>query len=378
MATPEILDFSGLLEPISAENPVGEDLRSDSSPTSVYYQVKDARNRARAAERQAAMVGVDEAEPADWRPIIEAVPEILSSKSKDLEVTAYLVEALAREQGFAGLRDGFRLLRELVERYGDDIYPLPDEDGEESRVAPLIGLNGEGTDGTLIGPINNITLTSSADGQFGVAQYTQAQDLSRATDEARERRMSQGAVSLEQFRVAVAETNAEFFRNLFEDLQAATDEFSQLEKVCDETFKEYPPPTSAIRHALEACGTTLQTVAGDVLATIALTEEETNEEGETEGDAESGGTSARPKASVGEIHNREDAFREILRISEYFRRTEPHTPISYALEQIVRWGRLPLPDLLQELIADESSVSQMFRLVGIRGPADGEGPGEYQ
>ena len=39
-------------------------------------------------------------------------------------------------------------------------------------------------------------------------------------------------------------------------------------------------------------------------------------------------------------------------IAEYFRRTEPHSPLAYALEQAVRWGRTPLPKLLEELIPD--------------------------
>jgi type VI secretion system protein ImpA len=96
------------------------------------------------------------------------------------------------------------------------------------------------------------------------------------------------------------------------------------------------------------------------------TEAEDAEEGEEESASLADPGSTKAKAAVGTIENREDAFREILKISQYFRKTEPHSPISYALEQIVRWGRLPLPDLLKELISDESSVSQMFKLVGIK------------
>ena len=45
-------DLDALLVPISAEQPAGEDLRADLSPTPLYYSIKDVRTEARAAERQ--------------------------------------------------------------------------------------------------------------------------------------------------------------------------------------------------------------------------------------------------------------------------------------------------------------------------------------
>ena len=51
MASPSTLDIEQLLAPIEGDNPAGVDLREDVSPTSDYYQVKDARSAARAAER---------------------------------------------------------------------------------------------------------------------------------------------------------------------------------------------------------------------------------------------------------------------------------------------------------------------------------------
>ena len=52
-------------------------------------------------------------------------------------------------------------------------------------------------------------------------------------------------------------------------------------------------------------------------------------------------------------------------IAAFFRQTEPHSPIPYTLEQTVRWGRMPLPDLLAELIPDSNARQHYFRMVGI-------------
>src|SRR5207302_8034135 len=123
-----------LLEPIPGDVPTGEDLRADSSPSSLYYQIKDARSACRVAERQAVSVGDESARP-DWRPVLRHAQKALAERTKDLEVVAFLIEALVRLNGYAGLRDGLRLARELVERYWGGLYPMPDEDGLQTRLA---------------------------------------------------------------------------------------------------------------------------------------------------------------------------------------------------------------------------------------------------
>lgn len=371
VGSPEILDIERLVSPIG-DNGVGEDLRLDASPTSVYYQIKDLRSQARKAERKIEMG--DDADPPDWRPIIAMVPDVLAERAKDLEIAAYLVEALGREHGFAGLRDGFRLVEKLVEQFGNDIFPLPDEDGEETRVAPLTGLNGDGGNGTLITPISNIPLTDvTSAGEFGQSAYVQAQDLERSPPDVKERRVSQGAVSLDTFQLAVAETNADFFVNLMNDINDCREAFAEMTSTLDAQYGNDSPPSSQIMNLLDECKATLESVARDKLAVAEVAEVAAEADADAASDEPSGGgggagpRNSQPKAVLGTIENRNDAFREIMRIAQYFRETEPHSPISYALEQIVRWGRLPLPDLLKELISDESSISQMFRLVGIRG-----------
>lgn len=371
MASAEILDISRLASPIEGESPVGTDLRSDASPTSPYYQVKDARSSARAIERQALMNGEAETEAPDWGPVLDLGPDLLASSAKDLEIAAYLVEALVRVHGFAGLRDGFKLVRELVENFGDDIFPLPDEDGIETRVAPLTGLNGEGAEGTLLAPIKNVPITDDTSvGQFSCAHYQQGLELERVDEDVRARRIEQGAVASGTFRQAVAETSAEFYQALVEDLDGAIEEFANLSDVLDSKYGSDAPPTSAIRGALDEAKDTILTIARDKLDALAPDEPVETEE---EGSEVIAGDGAKPQVPAGTIQTREDAFRAIEKVADFFRRTEPHTPISYALDRIIRWGRMPLPDLWREIITDETTVDQMFRLVGIDKPRDAEG-----
>ena len=78
--------------------------------------------------------------------------------------------------------------------------------------------------------------------------------------------------------------------------------------------------------------------------------------------------SARPAAAPGQIVSRDDALRVLGEIANFFRRTEPHSPISYTLDEAVRRGRLSWPELLAEVVADMNTRNGILNMLGIRPP----------
>lgn len=372
MASRDSVDFDRLLAPISETNAVGENLREDASPSSPYYTLKDSRKAARAKERTGAL---DDAEVpdarAEWRPVLEQATSLLAERSKDLEIVAWLIEALARLHGFAGLRDGFRLAQAMVDKYWDSCYPvINDEDGVEERVAPLGGLNGQDAEGTLIVPIRNIQITEGQSvGPFASWHFQQAVALQQIADpEVREKRVQAGAVSMELLDKAALETDASFFRTQIDDLQQCREAFSDFSQRLDELCGiNDAPPSSNIRNELNACLEALRYVGKDALAA----DEEPDAEADESADASGASASAAAKLPSGHPKDREQAFKMLLQLADFFRRTEPHSPLSYSIEQAVRWGKMPLPDLLEEIIAEDSARQNLFRLAGIKKP-DGD------
>jgi type VI secretion system protein ImpA len=363
MASPDVLDFASLLSPIAGDDPAGVDIRADASPGSLYYLIKDARSAARAAERRLPESDADAAR-ADWRPVLKHGRTALAERTKDLEVTAYVIEALIRLHGLAGLRDGFKLGRCLVEQFWDGLYPRPDDDGIDTRVAPLTSLNGEDADGTLIAPIAQVPVTEGGStGPFASYHYHSAAALEQLDPEAREKRIQQGAVTLAQLEKAASETSVAFFVNLVEDLKACQSEFGGLCAALDARCDGRAPPASNIRGALTACLDAVLALARDKLPRDLAGEEPAD-------GIQSGAAGGNGRAAPGEtFRQREEALQSLLKVAEFFRRTEPHNPVSYALEQAVRWSRMTLPELLVELIPDESSRGALFKQVGIRPPA---------
>jgi type VI secretion system protein ImpA len=370
MASPDVLDIPRLLAPITEYKPVGEDARQDPSPVSKYQQLKTARAAARAAERRAVHDGDNTEAEEHWRKIISLAPEFIATQSKDLEVSSWLVEALIRKHGFAGLKDGFKLLIGLTQNYWADIYPLPDEDDIETRTAPLSGLNGEGADGVLIVPIRKVPITEGfTPGPFSLWQYQQALDLSRTIDEnAREAKLYKLGFSMEDIARAVEDSSSDYYLNLLDDLDQSIAIYKELGTLLDELCgSEYAPPTRNIIAALEECRGAVAHIGKDKLPTTDSTQTEIADTETSEQSAKSASTQTQQgKTPAAETYTREIAFKELLEIAKFFKKTEPHSPISYAIEKAVKWGNMTLNELINELIPDSSSRERYGELTGVK------------
>ncbi|MCW8899578.1 MAG: type VI secretion system protein TssA [Gammaproteobacteria bacterium] len=364
MSSEAIIDISSLLEPVSDANPVGEDIRESASPSSAYYTIKDARNSARAAERNSMFDGGSTEADENWRKILELAPDILKNNSKDLEVASWYTEALIRRYGFPGLKAGFSIIRQMIEKYWDNLYPLPDEDGIETRVSSLTGLNGEGAEGVLIAPIRNANITEDVQpGPFNYWQYTQALDIQKIADEnSRAEKSSKIGFNLEDIENVVARSSDQFFLDLRNDVTACLDDYREISRMLDEHCGNMDaPPTSNIINALESTLGVINHVAKYKLPDESSNQEEFNEDGSVSDSATS-----QDKGVSGPIKSRTDAFRHLNEISDFFRRTEPHSPISYALEKAVKWGDMSLSELMRELIPDSSSLNYYSSLTGVK------------
>src|SRR5262249_10198756 len=153
-------------------------------------------------------------------------------------------------------------------KYWDGLYPLPDEEGIDTRTAPLTGLNGDDAEGTLIAPINKVPITDNTSvGRLSTAHYQEASNLAKITDpKVKEKRLARGAVAMETFLKAVAESPPKFYTNLVEDLTQSLDEYGKLCGALDKRCDGRAPPSSNIRGALTGCLDAIKGVAQNKLA----------------------------------------------------------------------------------------------------------------
>jgi type VI secretion system protein ImpA len=117
------IDIEALLQPISEAQPCGSDLRNHP----VYIQIREAR---RQEESLSQGVWAHDVKDADYGLALKLSKEALTKRGKDLQVAAWMTEALVRQEGFAGLGQGMELISRLLDQYWDSVHPQMEEDGD--------------------------------------------------------------------------------------------------------------------------------------------------------------------------------------------------------------------------------------------------------
>lgn len=374
MASAEVLDIESLVSPISEENPSGVELRG-SEHANQFFDLRETFNQSNKAERDLlqAQAFPDEEFPdlkdPQWDDVREQAIQILTSYSKDVSVASWLIEASMRMDGIVGLRDGFKVMLEICRRYWDAIHPEPDEDeGYAETVSQLTGLTSERSFSTL----ENLPLTNGAGGQYSLFDFNEANRIEGLPSEERQRRIAEGAIERQTFDNSFRATPRKHLDDLLEDLDASIETIRELGTYLDERCvpnsygEDTSPSMTSFRQKLESIRASVKQLMSDLLEDDEAPAEQDAAAAGGDGEAVRSGT----KAVVGTIQSRVDAIKMIRKIAEYFRKSEPHSFIHFKLEQAAKWAEMPFPELLQELLRDDSTMSELSRRTGIPIPQD--------
>jgi type VI secretion system protein ImpA len=340
----------------------GSDLRADFSSNSPYQLLRDARSLARTTERAQDKGETVDVPPADhWRAVLSAGQQVLAQESKDFEAAAWLTEALVRLHGLEGLAAGARLIEGLCERYWDDGFPRPDEEGLEVRVGPIGGLSGgSGVEGTVLQPLRRITLFRRADGSpVDLYLWQQAQEASALNEERQNARYAAGVPELGALEIE-AGLDKKFLAATRDAAVTALEDWRSMDRALDQRLGSDAPSMRKVTDLLEQinqlCARTVVTEPGASVLPVSGHAESGDDAGTAAGVTE-GSPDWNP------VRTRETALDQLEAIAAFFERTEPHSPLGYTLRETVRRARMPLPELLQEvLLNDEARVGMLSRL----------------
>jgi type VI secretion system protein ImpA len=376
VALPDGFDLEALLAPVPGDAPQGTDIREDYSAQSPYNRLRDARSEARDAEKMLDAGNPDARDPAPlWRTVRDLGLKTLTETTKDLEVAAWVTEAYVRSHGLSGLAAGAKLITGLAENYWDGVFPLPDDYGVETRVAPITGLNGRDGNGSLMQPLYKVTLFPRPDGTpVAFYQYQGSEQLASLDTERRQQRIEGGAIPLEDMeKEARAQGNRAMVR-LRADAREALEAWQAMSDLLDEKASEDPPSTSHVRDLIRSMlAIATRYAPPEENEAAAGGEEGVAGDGGVPGVAGGGGMMVAGFAvPAGAVASREDALRALENIANFFRKTEPLSPLSYTLDEAVRRGRMSWPELLAEIVADRDSRNAILTTLGIKPPPPDE------
>jgi type VI secretion system protein ImpA len=352
-----------LLAPISPERPAGEPLRFDP----VYDEIRKLREEDDPSLPQG--VWQRELKRADWRGVAELCAEALAGRSKDLQIAAWLAEAWVHLRGFAGLAQGLRLLAGLCRGFWDELYPPLEEDGAETRLAPILWAVDK-----LALPVKQVPVSAPAgeealpygwqDWESGLYLANLAKVNAAAAAGAQER----GMVPQAKFLVSVSLTPAPWYAALARELDGALAALEELDQVLQERGGAAAAPSL----------TPLRGPVVAVRAFVAKLLEERAESGELPGvlpeadAADEGAAAAAPgdgASSAAHVAGRAEAYRKLREASDYLLRTEPHSPVPYLVRRAVAWGNMSLAELLEELLQKNADLATIYTLLGIKRPS---------
>jgi type VI secretion system ImpA family protein len=242
-----VLDIEVLLKPIPGDNPAGESL--------MYSGLHDEIREARRAEDDFAQgEWKRETKVADWRRVEALAAEALATRTKDLQVCAWLAEALVKLHGFAGLRDGLRLMRGLHELYWDNLYPEEDEGDLEARANTISWMERQAALA-----LKEVPLTRGAGGQaYGYIQWEESNALnvgpevnSELAEERRRRAADESKITSEDWLKAKQTTPRAFYEAAHATLGECWEYFQALERQLDEHYRNQAPAMGELKKALD-------------------------------------------------------------------------------------------------------------------------------
>ena len=370
MASSSILNLEEFRSSISDEMPGGESLRYEGT----YDKIQEA---CRADDEMDKGVWQHETKTSDWKAVIEIGTEALTTKTKDLQIAAWMAQALIELNGFPGLRDSLSLIRELLEYFWDFLYPEIEDGDMEYRTSPLEWMNQ-----SIELFIKRIPVTqSNMEADYSLLHWEEAQmvdNLGRQSEEAMEAAIADGKITGKQFNDAVTFTSKDFYVNLEEDVQACVDAYEQLDRVVDEKFADQAPSLRQIKEAIQAC----QNLVNSFLKKKREAEPDIGEPeaaaAEGEEPSEEGETGVVPPGAAGPIRTREEAFKRLSEVAHYLQQAEPHSPVAYLVQRAVSWGRMSLADLLKELVRSEEQRYEIYQLLGLGNREEQQEEGEEE
>ncbi len=330
-----------LLIPIEGDNPSGANLRYDP----LYDRIKEARR-----EEDQPPPGMTERDRkvADNPQVIKHTTDLLTKKTKDLQLAGWLTEALLKQKGFGGLKDGLALCHGLVDKFWDTLYPELEDGDSQSRGAPL------GFIGTKLEiPVKLVPVVEKQ--PYSLLDYNQArevgyEDLAKSDDAKKKRAQAvkEGKLTPEVFDKIFEETPKKFYAQAEKDLDACLQNLSELNKICDEKFKDEGPAFGPLKSALEAerhlIHGFLQKKREKEPDPVEAVPTEAAPGGEGDAASAAGGpvrtgvlisveTSSEPPDRV-------EAISKVADAAAFLRRREPHSPASYLMLRGLRWGEL--------------------------------------
>lgn len=340
------IPVEALLQPIPGDNPAGEYLKHHS----IYSSLKAART----ADDASVPMGQWEHDlkAADWDEVTRLSLETLETKSKDLQIAIWLLEAQINKWGFAAIGPCIHFIQLLCETFWDSLFPEIEDDDLEYRTNLIVWVNQK-----LLPTVKQLSITATrGDAYYSWSDWELAAQHEQLPPETR-KKLQNDLLNTQTIASSIIATPVEFYKEIFTDLKLGILALEQFTASLDDLCGRHAPSLSGLTSLLEDIHDTLYShVKHRGLEAAQASEDE--EADDNTGPFMSGGTE-------GPIKNREAAYAKLAEAAEYLSYDDPHSPVPYLVYKAIEWGQMNTAELYQELFIQYQGQLNIFEVMGL-------------
>ncbi len=308
---------------------------------------------------------------ADWPGVVTLCAHLLAERSKDLRVAGWWLDASSRLNGYEGLADGLALVEGLCSRYWQDVHPRADEGEWEQRVGNLSWLVGRIEAMAKLAPI-----LRAGDERYSLIDVRGARlrrpksgDANHDGESAVDRSVRERDERVLRSLRAVPVRELELMHG---HALRARNTLAALEAVVDRELGQDGPAFASARQALAEAVHEVERLwreAGGGPSSVQGARGAQAVDASTINDAGAGTALNLP---AGALATRAQALAQLRQVADFFRRTEPHSPVAYLADKAAQWGDMPLHAWLRSVMREPSALAHLEELLGIEPPRERE------
>lgn len=356
------LSLTALAAPINGGS--GEDL----SFSLLFDQIKEARR----ADPDYLTQGdwQTDLKLSDWDLTITLTAQGLAQDSKDLMLVAWLCEGLAHTYHFIGITFGLTVAQRILELYWADLFPTLEE-GLDERAARLTWLNS-----TLAAVVGGLPITQGD--KFGLLRYDesrQMENLALQNQQALNAALNEGKINAEMFQRSVVLTDTDHLVTKASEINDSLQACRQVQATVNTLFGHEAPSFATLNEVLSRAAQLAEKLLKDRGVELNVPVQAAPEP-----EAEPADATIQGRASTLTIKDsvpaplrttpltRDEAFTMLAGIAQFFKQTEPQSPVPYLIERAIKWGNMPLEGWLNDVIKDSNVVDSIRDVLGTKEP----------
>ena len=323
------MDVEALVRPLGETAPCGTDLEDTQQMAAIdAFRVFG----------QATPLSAD----TDWRAINDASLDALGT-SRDFRLLAHMAAAQLRLEGVQPLVDSLGIAARWLESYFDDVFPRIDDDAVRRKNA----LNYFADRMAVVDALRRVPLVNNRQlGSFSLRHVDIAAGRQAPGEEEAGSPPTEALIN-----AAFSAAPQEELAQLLASIDAGQSALKSIEMTM--VAKQGVQAAPDTKPLSDVMGRMRDIVAKHVRAPAA----EVGEAGDAAGTGQAGGV-------PGQIRSREDATRSLDAVAEFFRRSEPSSPVPMFVERAKRLIARDFLEVLAELAPD--SLAEVKRVGGVR------------